>query len=167
MSRINVQIRTTLKEDHEHIWQLFKAVIDTGDAFMQDKTFIQHEWQQLWLAKDVKSFTAIINNVVVGAYILKPNQLGYGNHVANGCYVVDSNYRGKGIGDQLAQHSIQQASNEGYLSMQFNAVIATNTVAVKLWEKHGFKIIATLPKAFRHHQFGLVDVFVMHLTIVS
>ncbi|NQD81606.1 GNAT family N-acetyltransferase, partial [Pseudomonas sp. CrR14] len=47
-------------------------------------------------------------------------------------------------------------------AMQFNSVVATNTVAVALWQKHGFAIVGTLPKAYRHRTLGLVDCHVMY-----
>jgi hypothetical protein len=46
--------------------------------------------------------------------------------------------------------------------MQFNFVVSTNEVAVKLWRKHDFQIVGTVPKAFRHATLGLVDIHVMH-----
>jgi ribosomal protein S18 acetylase RimI-like enzyme len=49
----------------------------------------------------------------------------------------------------------------GFSAMQFNSVVATNTVAVALWQKHGFAIVGTLPKAYRHARYGLVDCHVM------
>ena len=45
--------------------------------------------------------------------------------------------------------------------MQFNSVVASNTVAVVLWQKLGFAIVGTLPKAYRHARLGLVDCHVM------
>jgi hypothetical protein len=33
---------------------------------------------------------------------------------------------------------------------------------VALWQKLGFAIVGTLPKAFRHSQPGHVDAYVMH-----
>jgi RimJ/RimL family protein N-acetyltransferase len=36
--------------------------------------------------------------------------------------------------------------------MQFNFVVSTNTAAVALWQKLGFAIVGTLPKAFRHQR---------------
>ena len=50
----------------------------------------------------------------------------------------------------------------GFLAMQFNCVVSTNEVAVKLWRKHGFAIVGTVPRAFRHATRGLVDIHVMH-----
>ena len=46
--------------------------------------------------------------------------------------------------------------------MQYNLVVSTNERAVRLWKKHGFEIIGTLPEAFRHARLGLVDAFVMY-----
>jgi ribosomal protein S18 acetylase RimI-like enzyme len=45
--------------------------------------------------------------------------------------------------------------------MQFNFVISTNESAVHLWQRLGFKIVGTLPGAFRHAGKGLVDAYVM------
>ena len=45
--------------------------------------------------------------------------------------------------------------------MQFNFVVSTNTGAVRLWQKLGFSIVGTLPRAFRHKVHGEVDAYVM------
>jgi ribosomal protein S18 acetylase RimI-like enzyme len=46
--------------------------------------------------------------------------------------------------------------------MQFNYVVASNTTAVALWQKHGFDIVGRVPNAYRHKTLGLTDVYVMH-----
>ena len=46
--------------------------------------------------------------------------------------------------------------------MQFNFVISTNLGAVSLWKKLGFSIVGTIPKAFKHHQSGTLNAYVMH-----
>jgi L-amino acid N-acyltransferase YncA len=46
--------------------------------------------------------------------------------------------------------------------MQFNFVVSTNKAAVLLWQKLGFAIVGTLPKAFSHKTLGYVDAYVMH-----
>jgi hypothetical protein len=33
---------------------------------------------------------------------------------------------------------------------------------VALWQKLGFTIVGTIPKAFRHRALGYVDAYVMH-----
>jgi ribosomal protein S18 acetylase RimI-like enzyme len=45
--------------------------------------------------------------------------------------------------------------------MQFNFVVATNTGAVRLWERCGFRIVGRLPGAFEHPALGFVDALVM------
>jgi RimJ/RimL family protein N-acetyltransferase len=49
--------------------------------------------------------------------------------------------------------------------MQFNLVVSTNTSAIALWEKVGFKKVGTLPEAFLHKTKGYVDAFVMYRSL--
>lgn len=46
--------------------------------------------------------------------------------------------------------------------MQFNAVVETNTGAVRLWQSLGFEIIGTVPEAFDSATHGRVGLHVMH-----
>jgi ribosomal protein S18 acetylase RimI-like enzyme len=91
-----------------------------------------------------------------------PNRRGLGAHVANASFMVDPRAQGRRIGEALGRHCLQEAKRAGYLSMQFNFVVSTNTPAVGLWRKLGFEVVGTLPKAFRHRERGLVDVYVMY-----
>ena len=70
--------------------------------------------------------------------------------------------RGKGVASELCRHSQREALDRGFRAMQYNLVVATNTGAIRLWEKHGFKVIGTLPQAFRHPRLGYVDALVMY-----
>ncbi len=66
--------------------------------------------------------------------------------------------------DQAAlqgEYTLRWARDSGYRGMQFNAVVATNSAAVHLWQSLGFLILATVPEAFDHHQYGLVGLHVM------
>ena len=69
--------------------------------------------------------------------------------------------RGQGIGRAMGEHCLREARRLGFRAMQFNFVVSTNESAVKLWQKLGMKIVATLPGAFRHPEKGYVDVYVM------
>jgi ribosomal protein S18 acetylase RimI-like enzyme len=46
--------------------------------------------------------------------------------------------------------------------MQFNAVVATNGRAVRLWRSMGFEEVGRVPQAFRHARHGTVDLLLMH-----
>jgi hypothetical protein len=51
--------------------------------------------------------------------------------------------------------------------MQFNFVVSTNEPAVQLWQQLGFKIVGTLPGAFRHLEKGFVDAYVMFCSLAE
>ncbi len=102
---------------------------------------------------------------LLGTYIIKPNQIDLGSHIANGSYMVSPKAQGKGIGKLLCEHSIQFARESGYVGIQFNIVVSTNVRAIELWKKYGFQIIGTTPKGFRHPEQGLVDTYIMFLEL--
>jgi ribosomal protein S18 acetylase RimI-like enzyme len=102
------------------------------------------------------------NGRVIGMYKLIPNRIGRGSHVANASFMVDPAAQGRGAGRALGEHCLNEARRQGYDAMQFNFVISTNTAGVSLWQKLGFQIVGTLPKAFAHATLGRVDAYVMH-----
>jgi len=106
-------------------------------------------------------YVAEENGKILGTYFIKPNQAGLGAHIANCGYMVHPEARGRGLGKQLFDHSWLVAKELDYKGMQFNFVVSTNRVAVKLWKKLGFKIIGTIPKGFNHQQLGYVDAYIM------
>ena len=92
---------------------------------------------------------AVLDGRVVGLYILHPNNIGRAAHIANASYAVDSAVRGQHIGEGLVRHCLSQLAVYGFTGLQFNAVVATNTVAIKLYEKLGFVRVGTIPGGFR------------------
>ncbi|MFM7514686.1 MAG: N-acetyltransferase family protein [Cyanobium sp.] len=70
-------------------------------------------------------------------------------------------------GSRLCQHSLQAARRLGFRAMQFNLVVSTNTAGIRCWQRNGFQVVGTLPKAFRHRQLGYVDALVMFQALVE
>jgi ribosomal protein S18 acetylase RimI-like enzyme len=70
--------------------------------------------------------------------------------------------KGKGIGRLMAEHSIEEARRIGFKSIQFNFVVKSNQVAVKLWKSVGFEIIGEIPDAFDHKRNGLTNAYIMY-----
>jgi ribosomal protein S18 acetylase RimI-like enzyme len=66
------------------------------------------------------------------------------------------------VGRALAERVLADAKAAGYRAMQFNAVVATNTGAIALWESLGFHVLATVPEAFDHPTEGPVGLHIMH-----
>lgn len=155
-----MEIRQATEKDFDEIWKIFQAVIAKGDTYVNAK-ITKAEAHEKWMNKSAKTFVATISSKIVGAYLVKPNQIDRGSHIANASYIVDENHRGAGIGKALALDSISTAKKLGYHAIQFNFVVSTNEAAVKLWQKVGFKIIGTSPKAFNHKDLGYVDSYIM------
>lgn len=157
-----IQIIAATKEQKPKLFKLFMDVVKDGEAFMHNESTTFEEWNQFWFGNGVSTFVAIKNGTIVGSYILKPNQPGVGSHVANGGYMVNINHRGKRIGELLGKHSIEEAKQNGYVAIQFNAVVSANKAAIDLWKKLGFEIVGTNPKAFKSKTYGIVDTYTMY-----
>jgi GNAT superfamily N-acetyltransferase len=155
-------IRHAKPDDIAGIWETFHSVVAGGDTYTYAPDTTEEEFGHLWLGNPVHTYVAEYDKRIVGTYILRPNQPGLGSHVANAGYMVHPKYQGRGLGRALCEHSIAEARRLGFLAMQFNLVVGTNRAAVSLWQTCGFRIVGTLPKAFRHSQFGFVDAYVMH-----
>lgn len=161
-----MQIRPAKAGDLDAMWRIFQEVIAAGDALPFSEDFDVGAFQSDWFGPH-RSYVATSDDGVVGMYKIGANYPGPGSHVASATYLVSPNAQGQGIGRILVQHSLAQAQDEGYLSMQFNYVVSTNAPAVELYKKLGFAIVGTLPKAFRHRQLGLVDAYVMSRFLLS
>lgn len=157
-----IEIRKATDADFEGIWPIFQQVVARGDTYVYAPETTKEQARAIWMAEGVSTYIACVEEKVVGTYILKPNQPGLGSHVVNAGYMVSADYAGRGIGQMMCEHSLAEARAAGFLAMQFNAVVSTNERAVRLWKKMGFTIVGTVPKAFRHKEQGLVDLFSMH-----
>jgi len=155
-------IRRATESDWDAIWPIFHAVVREGDTYSYSPATTKEQGRALWMTPQGTTYVACRGEQVVGTYFLKPNQPGLGSHVANAGYMVDPGEAGRGVGRAMCEHSLDEARRAGFFAMQFNFVVSTNTRAVALWQKLGFQIAGTLPKAFRHQQRGLVDVYVMY-----
>lgn len=154
-------IRVATENDHDAIWEIFQATVAGGDTFVFDATTSRENALAYWCAAGAATFVAEQDGRVVGSYVLRKNQPGLGNHVANAGFMVESGARGLGVGRTMGEHCLEEARRRGYRAMQFNFVVSTNESAVRLWRQLGFNIVGTLPGAFRHAQKGFVDVYVM------
>jgi len=160
-----LRLRPATCADDDAIWEIFRAVIAPGDAFVFDPQMPREEALAYWFHAGNHVYVAESAGRVVGSYLLKANQPGLGAHVANAAYMVSPDARGLGVGRRMGEHSLGEARRLGFRAMQFNIVVSTNEAAVRLWEQLGFRIVGTLPGVFRHSQLGLVDAHVMFRTL--
>lgn len=160
-------IRRATSADRERIWEIFQTVVASGDTYAYAPTTSREEALALWFRADTSTYVAVEGDIVVGTYILRPNQPGLGSHVANAAFMVDLAARGRGIGRLMGKHCLEEARRLGFRAMQFNFVVSTNLPAVHLWQTLGFQIIGKVPGAFRHARLGFVDVYIMFRTLES
>jgi L-amino acid N-acyltransferase YncA len=156
-----LNIRPAAEADRDAIWDIFHEVVAAGDTYAFDPGMLREEALAYWFEAGTHTYVAESDRRVVGTYILRANQAGPGAHVANAAYMVAKDARGLGVGRKMAEHSLSEARRLGFRAMQFNFVVSTNASAIHLWQQLGFKIVGTLPGAFRHPQAGYVDVYVM------
>jgi ribosomal protein S18 acetylase RimI-like enzyme len=155
-------LRAANDDDFPAIWEIFRLVIAPGDTYAFPMQTTRAQARRIWTAPPAAAFIAEEKARIVGTYTLKPNQPGHGDHVANCAYMTHPDARGRGVGTALCEHSLETARQRGYVAMQFNFVVASNNGAIRLWEKHGFRVVGRVPGAFRHPQHGLTDTLIMH-----
>lgn len=158
----DLQIRPATSADFDAMWTIFNAHITGGETWPFEPDTSREAAQAYWFAPGVTSCVSVLGERVLGMYRVVPNQIGRGRHVANASFMVSPAAQGVGVGRLLAGHCLEEARRQGYLAMQFNYVVSTNSAAVMLWKKLGFSIVGTLPKAFRHKRLGYVDAYVMY-----
>lgn len=157
-----MQIRPFSQPDWTPVWEILEPVFRAGETYPYSRDISENDAYQKWVI--LPAATYIVNNddgQILGTYYIKPNQPTLGAHVCNCGYVVGSAARGQGVASLMCEHSQQIARELGFRAMQFNLVVSTNMVAVRLWKKLGFETVGTLPGAFQHAKHGFVDAFVM------
>ncbi len=157
-----MQIREASDEDWDQRWPILRDIVAAGETYAFDPDTSFEEGRDIWLSKPRVTFLAEEDGEILGTYYLKTNQAGPGEHVCNCGYMVSPAARGRGLATTMCEHSQQVARDLGYEAMQYNFVASTNEGAVRLWKKHGFEIVGTLPNAFRHPTHGFVDAYVMY-----
>jgi L-amino acid N-acyltransferase YncA len=156
-----IAFRPATRLDDDALWAIFQAVIAPGDSFVFETDMSREEAMAYWFRSDTHPWVALHGSRIVGSYIFRANQPGRGAHVANASFMVSPEARGLGVGKRMGEHCLAEASRLGFRAMQFNIVVSTNEVAVRLWQQLGFSIVGTLPGAFRHARLGWVDAYVM------
>ena len=157
-----MNIRPITEADFDQVWPIIREVVQAQETYAFDPEMDRDAAWRLWVELPTATYVAEQDGQILGSYYLKPNAAGPGDHVCNCGYMVASAARGQGVAGRLCNHSLQTARELSFQAMQFNSVVASNTVAVTLWQKHGFQIIGTLPRAYRHRTLCLVDCYIMH-----
>lgn len=159
-----ITIRPYAPGDWDAVWAMLEPIFRAGETYAVAPDITSKSACDLWTGNGKSTFVAVdeSSGEILGTYYLRRNHDGGGSHVCNCGYAVSEGARGRGVAATLCEHSQAEAASRGYWAMQFNFVVSSNEVAVRLWKKLGFEIVGTLPAAFRHPGLGFVDVYVMY-----
>jgi L-amino acid N-acyltransferase YncA len=155
-----VNIRTATAEDWPRIWPFFRDIVAAGETYAYPEDLTEATARPLWM--DGHVVVAEEDGAILGSAKMGPNRPGRGAHVSTASFMVDPAAQGKGVGRALGQYAVDWARVAGYHSMQFNAVVESNTNAVGLWQALGFQILTTVPEAFESRQHGRVGLHIMY-----
>jgi len=158
-------IRDARPEDWAGIWPFFRQIVAAGETYTWPRDMSEHDARAAWFPSPGRTVVASVAGTVVGTAKTQPNQAGPGAHVANASFMVDPAYGGRGIGRALGEHVLAGARADGYRAMQFNAVVASNAGAVRLWSSLGFTVVGAVPAAFDHPRLGPVPLLIMYRTL--
>ena len=156
-------IRDATERDWPAIYPFFREIVAAGHTYAYPENLSSDEARRFWMTGPPdRTAVAVEGGVVLGTARMGPNRPARGSHVATASFMVDPHARNRGVGRALGVEMIAWATRNGYLAIQFNAVVETNLAAVHLWQALGFEVLATVPEAFDHADHGLVGLHVMY-----
>lgn len=146
---MEITVRKYNENDIEAMVLIWNEVVEDGVAFPQEELLSEETGKSFFA---LQTYCAVAQNEdgeILGLYILHPNNVGRCGHICNSSYAVRSEVRGLHIGERLVKDSLEQGRKNGFAIMQFNAVVASNVHARRLYERLGFKQLGTIPSGFR------------------
>ena len=163
---MGIVIRKYSENDLGTMANIWNHVVKEGKYFPQIDVLSLKE-ATAFFAEQTFTGVAEEDGVIVGLYILHPNNIGRCGHIANASYAVKADQRGKRIGEKLVVHSLEMAIESGFRIMQFNAVVADNKGAISLYKKLGFKELGTIPGGFKMDDGTFVDIIPFYFELSS
>lgn len=158
---MDINIRKFKYEDVPAMVSVWNEVVKEGRAFPQLDELTVESGREFFASQ---TFTAVAekNGVIMGLYILHPNNIGRCGHLSNASFAVASYARGQGIGEMLVRHCLDNAGKFGFKILQFNAVAASNKSAVALYTKLGFERLGIVPGGFLNKDNEYEDIILFY-----
>lgn len=143
-----MEIRKYTEKDIPAMIRIWNKVVNDGVAFPQEERLDEMSAKDFFA---LQSYCGVADDdgTIVGLYVLHPNYSGRLNRISNASFAVDSDRRGKHIGEKLVSDCLVKAKALGFKILQFNAVVENNVHARHLYERLGFVHLGTIPQAFR------------------
>ena len=150
-------VRRYSGEDLPAMIAIWNEVVAEGMAFPQEDLLDEETGAAFFAAQTYCGVTED-GGGLSGVYILHPNNVGRCGHICNASYAVASGLRGRGTGERLVRDCLEQAGALGFRILQFNAVVASNPRARRLYARLGFQPLGVIPGGFRRKDGQFVDI---------
>ena len=162
-----ITVRDYDDTDWPQVWPIIEEVVRAGDTFPFATDLTEADARVIWLDNGPggRASVAVDGDRVLGTAKMGRNRPGPGSHVATASYMVAADARGRGVGRALVVDSLTWARETGYAAMQYNAVVATNKSAVRLYESLGFTVVGTVPRAHELPTGERVGLSIMHIDL--
>ena len=149
---INIRIATT--EDADSLFKLrLEALVAHPEAFAADVEMTQARGVRAWedqIANDARNQSGVIVIASAGNELIGMTGIGRGHwpktrHSGEvwGVYV-DPNWRGLHIAQAILDECISWAQEQGMIILKLG-VVTTNEVAIRCYQRSGFKVCGTEP----------------------
>jgi AcrR family transcriptional regulator/GNAT superfamily N-acetyltransferase len=161
----DIVIRPLEDADWVDVHHLVCEVTDRGETYAMAVPADVEATKAFWAGEHLA--VATLDGLVVAAARTGPIRAGQGSHVGTASFMVSEKARGRGVGRAMGEHVVRWFRTSGYRAVQLEAVVSTNTFAVRLWHSLGFRTVGLVPAAFRLPGGEYADLHVMHLSLVA
>jgi GNAT superfamily N-acetyltransferase len=165
---MKIEILAYHRNDINEAVEIWNQIISEGNSFPQTDPLTPETGHAFFAGQ---SYAGIARDTetssIQGLYILHPNNIGRCGHICNASYAVNRSFRGRGIGEALVKDCMEQAKRLGFRILQFNAVVKSNTAALRLYERLGFTQLGVIPGGFRLDDGSFEDIIPHYILLTS
>ncbi len=147
-NREQVTIRLMVPEDEHKLLEFFRNIPEDDRLVLRDDTTdpaVIKRWVHEIDYEKVFPVIAEHKGKIVGNATLHMKRFGWQRHIGEIRIVIAQKYRGQGLGKVMIHELLSKAAGVGLHHIQLS-LVDSQTKEMKIFERMGFKKIATLPK---------------------
>lgn len=160
-----VTVRNFTEKDLPAMREIWNTVVEEANAFPQREPLSEGDAAAFFSGQTFTGVAETEEGEIAGLYILHPNNVGRCGHICNASYAVKKELRGKHIGELLVTDCLCRGKEFGFRILQFNAVVAGNEAAVRLYERLGFRQIGRVEGGYQRRDGSYEDILLYYIPL--